>query len=93
MFPGTPGCNGQGALGGGGDGGLGAGQPGKAGIVNSGGGGGGAGDGSGCTTVLPGGLGGSGMVMVKEAAVSGATAPGVWPQKAQYVNKVAGNWS
>ena len=39
-----------------------------------------------------GGTGGDGVVIIKEVGATGFTAPGVWPQKAQYDNAVAGTW-
>jgi hypothetical protein len=88
--PATP-SNSQGGVGGGGDGYIGGGA-GNAGVVNSGGGGGGSGDLSGHTPVKVGGLGGSGMVIIKEAALSGTNASGMWSQQEQYEYSLAGDW-
>ena len=89
-----PGCGGTG---GGGDAGNTSGSPGCPAApgcpgTDGLGGGGGAGGFDPVAGHHTGGTGGDGVVIIKEVGATGFTAPGVWPQKAQYDNAVAGTW-
>jgi len=60
-------------------------------LVSAGGGGGG-GAAQAHPSPTAAGTGGPGVIIIKEPAVCGVTASGMWPQRAQYDNKVAGTW-
>ena len=85
-------CPGCGGAGGGGAGGPSAGPgTGVAGTDGLGGGGGAGGfdPGSGHHT---GGIGGKGVVIIKEAGATGYTATGMWSMQEQYDYSLAGTW-
>jgi hypothetical protein len=85
---------GQGGLGGGANGSDPVSSPNPGGTANSGGGGGGTDIGSPPFTPVPGGAGGSGVVIVKEPAVSFLeNTSGVWSLEAVYDAVKAGNWT